>query len=126
MGITINRKIVVKSIVTPELKEELIKQIDNSELQLRNQVDFLEKRLKEIKAENVKRDIKNEINKLNFQFQELERKRKEIESLKMGQEFYQGTVESPVEVELGDNLFEKLGKAEILVNNGEIVEFRNV
>jgi hypothetical protein len=27
---------------------------------------------------------------------------------------------------LGDNLFEKLGKAEILVNNGEIVEFRNV
>lgn len=126
MSIEVNRKIVVKSIVTPELKEEINGQINNAENGLKNNLSILNEKLTDKKNAQFVGQIQNEIVRLNQQLQELSRKRNEIETLDFGQEFYQGTIDSPVSVDLGDNLFEKISKAEILVNNGEVVEFRNI
>ena len=127
MGINISRKISVKSIVTPELKEELGKQMQDAEVQVKQNITALNERLLQVaQNEPVRMQIQNEIQKMSFQEKEIQRKKQEIESLEFGEEFMQGQIEAKTEIELGDNLFEKLTKAEIVVNNGEVVEFRNL
>ncbi|MFW5782444.1 MAG: YlqD family protein [Candidatus Muiribacteriaceae bacterium] len=126
MGLSINRKVVVRSIVTPELLEELGKQISEGRQNLGNSINILNEKMTSTKDITVQSQIRNEVNRLSMQLQEIDRKAAEIERLEMGEEFYQGTVEAPVEIELGDNLFEKMSKSEIIVNNGEVVEFRNL
>ncbi|PLX18541.1 MAG: hypothetical protein C0601_04375 [Candidatus Muiribacterium halophilum] len=126
MGINISRKISVKSIVTPELKEELGKQMEDAEVQVKQNITALNERLLQVNNEPLRAQIQNEIQKMNFQEKEIQRKKQEIESLEFGQEFLQGQLEAKTEIELGDNLFEKLTKAEIVVNNGEVIEFRNL
>lgn len=126
MPVSINRKIIVRSIVTPELKEEIGKQIEETETGLRNNLSLLNERLADKRYQHVVGQIQSEIGRINSQLGELSRKREEITKLEFGQEFYQGTVDSPVDIELGDNLFEKISRAEIIVNNGEVVEFRNI
>jgi len=127
MGIDISRKISVKSIVTPELKEELDKQMQDAEVQIKQNLTALNERLLQV-ADNepVRMQIQNEMQKMSFQEKEIQKKKREIEALEFGQEFLQGQIEAKTEIELGDNLFEKLTRAEIVVNNGEIVEFRNL
>lgn len=126
MSIKVTRKIIVRSLVTPELKEEIGKQVEDAEINLNSNLSLLNERLADSRYKHVQGQIQSEIGRLNVQLGELARKKEEITKLEFGQEFYQGTIDSPVEVELGDNLFEKISKAEIIVNNGEVVEFRNL
>ena len=55
---------------------------------------------------------------------ELEMRLREAQQLELNSEFAQGTVESLVEVKVGDNLFTKLSRAEIIVKDGIIMEIR--
>ncbi|MGM0608633.1 MAG: YlqD family protein [Candidatus Muiribacteriota bacterium] len=127
MSVVINRKISVKSIVTPELKEELGKQIKDAEKQLNTTMNSLNERVKQVgDNQNLISQIQGEMHKVKIQLSEMNKKKSEIESLDFGKEFYQGNLESPIEVALGDNLFQKISNGEIIVNNGEVVEFRNL
>ncbi|MFA5478628.1 MAG: YlqD family protein [Candidatus Muiribacteriota bacterium] len=127
MSVTINRKITVKSIVTPELKDELGKQIDDAKMQINTNISALNERLVRAGSnKGIASQIENEISRLNTQLAEVEKKSEEISKLQFGGEFYQGNLESPIEINLGDNLFEKITRGEIVVNNGEVIEFRNI
>src|SRR5207249_6435603 len=55
---------------------------------------------------------------------ELEMRLREAQQLELNSEFAQGIVESLVEVKVGDNLFTKLSRAEIIVKDGIIMEIR--
>ena len=49
----------------------------------------------------------------------------EAKSLPLNSEFVQGTLEGPVKVTIGDNLYQKVGASEVVVLDGVIVEIRN-
>jgi hypothetical protein len=50
----------------------------------------------------------------------------EAKKLQIGSEFVQGPLEGPVVVSIGDNLYKKVGGAEIVVKDGVIQEIRGV
>ena len=50
----------------------------------------------------------------------------EAKRLQIGTEFVQGPLEGPVHVSIGDNLYKKVGGAEIIVKDGIIQEIRGV
>ena len=55
---------------------------------------------------------------------EMDARLREVEKLEIGNEYRRGAIESFVEVNVGDNLYQKLGGAEVVVKDGVVVEFR--
>lgn len=51
---------------------------------------------------------------------ELDERMKEMEAMQPGTVFTQGTLDSYIDLKVGDNLEEKLGKAEIVIKDGVI------
>lgn len=51
---------------------------------------------------------------------ELDERMKEMEAMQPGTVFTQGTLDSFIDLKVGDNLEEKLGKAEIVIKDGVI------
>jgi hypothetical protein len=56
---------------------------------------------------------------------DLQAKIEEAKKLVLNTEFVQGPLEGPVTVKMGDNLYKKIGAAEILVKDGVVQEIRN-
>ena len=50
----------------------------------------------------------------------------EAKKLQLGTEFVQGPLEGPVNLHVGDNLYKKVGGAEIIVKDGIIQEIRGI
>jgi len=73
-----------------------------------------------------KSQLSNEKAKITASKADLSSKMEEAKSLVLGSEFVQGPLEGPVNVTVGDNLYKKVGAAEILVKDGVIMEIRNV
>ncbi|MDD5091984.1 MAG: YlqD family protein [Candidatus Wallbacteria bacterium] len=133
-SMTVMRKVLVKSIVTDELKRQLKMQMDNA---MRNVTEILknaEKQRKDITRpgtagpaeQQALYSIDTEIGKLKRQLEELRQKQDEYAELKMGSEFMQGVVDSPCEMNVGDSFFERLSQAEIVLKDGEVVEIKNI
>ena len=132
--ITLKCPITIKAKVTEDLKHKLagdIKEnINKVDMELQ-QIAFQSKRMMEeqaqidaqglpalrqhIEAENQKRlDYKNQ----------MLAKLKETENLEIGAEISQGTLEQIITVKVGDDLHEYMS-AEILLEDGKIIAFRN-
>lgn len=135
-GITIIRKVNIRSIVTEALKEELQAQVEHALKDLDVRVQALEK-AKEAALSAADNDsgqngdprlmegIKTELMRIESRRREILHKQKEYQALKLGDRFLQGTLDSLVDVNLGDILPDMLGNAEIVVNDGEIIEITN-
>jgi hypothetical protein len=132
--ITIKCPITIKSKVTEELKQQLAAEIQENikktDLELQ-QIDFHAKRMM---AEQAKQDAQGLValrqqvdaerqKRLEFKNHMLE-KLKETAGLENGSEITQGTLERSVELSIGDDLH-KIMRAEILLEDGKIVAFRN-
>ncbi len=132
MGISINRPVVIKAIVTESFKrlyiqdlEDAIKRIDAIQQQLVSQIRRAElERTLTPQARAVRQQLELEAARQDAAKAELEIRLREAQQLELNAEFAQGTVESLVEVAVGDNLFTKLGRAEIVVKDGIIMEIR--
>ncbi len=132
MAITVARPVVIKAIVTESFKrlytQELQSAIARVE-ELTNQLDA------QIRRSELERQISPQSRAIRQQL-ELERARQEsarlelqarlgeAEGLALHSEFPQGTIDSFTEVKIGDNLFQKIGRTEIVVKDGIIVEVR--
>jgi YlqD protein len=55
---------------------------------------------------------------------ELQARLREAQDLELNSEFTQGTIEGMVEVAVGDNLFDKISRTEIIVKDGIVLEIR--
>lgn len=132
--ITLKVPITIKAKVTEDLKKQIAAEIQDAikkvDMELQ-QIDFHARRLmteqakqdaqgltalrQQIDAEKQKRlDIKNQmLDKL-----------KETAHLEIGAEVVQGNMERLVTVSVGDDLHNLMG-AEILLENGKIIAFRN-
>lgn len=131
--VTINRPVKWKAIVTEQLKEELTQQLQRSlnrvELELQ-QLEFQAKRiLPDLEKQNLKQaltlrnQIQEEREKRRQSKEHIAEQMREVANLSLGQEIQRGTLESWVEVRVGDDLHQLL-QVEIVTKDGKVVELR--
>ncbi|MBU0502098.1 MAG: YlqD family protein [bacterium] len=136
-SVELKRVVMVKAIVTEAFRENLIKELERAIGNIENQgsqittrgksyLDDLKKKGLMQKAAAFKHQIEEERNKQAAAKSDLMMKIEEAKKLELGSEFVQGPLEGPVEVSLGDNLYKKVGGAEIIVKDGIIQEIRGV
>jgi YlqD protein len=131
-SITVHRPVVIKAIVTEGFKrlyvadlEDAIKRVEV----IMQQIDVQSRRV------DLERQVTPQTRALRQQL-EMERARQEValvelrtrlreaQELKLNEEFTQGTLEGTAEVSVGDNLFDKISRTEIIVKDGIILEIR--
>ena len=131
----LNRQIVLKAIVTPRLKEELIAEVREAMDRVNETQDQLEMQSRRVMLELQRTDLNRamafrqqidaEQRKHKELKDDLDERLKEYEGLEMGSEFVRGLLEGQVDLKEGDNLKEKLGQAEIVTEDDIIREIRD-
>lgn len=132
MGLTVTRPVVIKAIVTEGFKrlyiqdlEDSVKRVDVIVQQLDTQIRRTElERQVTPQARAIRQQLELERARQEATRAELTMRLREAQELELNSEFTQGTLESLVEVKVGDNLFTKLGRTEIVVKDGIIMEIR--
>ncbi|MCR4433535.1 MAG: YlqD family protein [Coprothermobacterota bacterium] len=130
----LKQTVLVKAIVTESFRQDLlqklraaIKEIDLGIEQLETQgrrylLGMDSQNIQQMMA--VRQEIEEEKRKQELVKAQLNEKVKEVESLPPDSEYPQGTLEGLVEVKVGDDLFGKIARQEIVIKDGIIVEIR--
>ena len=132
MGLTVTRPVLIKAVVTESFKRLYVQDLEDA---IKRADTILEQITTQIRRSELERQVSAQSRAIRQQLEveharqeaakaELQMRLREAEALQLSTEFTQGTVESLVEVSIGDNLFNKLGRAEILVKDGIILEIR--
>lgn len=131
----IKRQILVKSLVTEILKKDLIEKFNKL-------IELSEKRLNEIVSEEkkflltaptlepnyiqaIKSRLKEQKDEEEKVKEGLVKERENIKNLKEGDVYIHGYVDSFVDLKEGDDFWQKLEKAEIILKDGKILEIKN-
>jgi hypothetical protein len=133
-SIAVKRPIQVIAIVTEDLKQELMQELqeaaDGTQQRI-EQMEFQGRRyLADVQRTNltqamaVRQQLEKEKTKYEDIKKELQQRMQEVTALEIGSEYARGTLESEVEIAVGDNLFEKLGRAQVVIKDGVIQEIR--
>jgi hypothetical protein len=133
-SLTITRPILLHVIVTEQFKQEMEAELqgaaDTTQQRL-DQIDFQARRILAdlqrtdlTQAMQVRQQIEAEKGRHQSAREELLERIKEVRELALGSEFSRGTLEGMVEIKEGDNLYDKLGRTEIVVKDGVVVEIR--
>lgn len=135
--IELKRIVMVKAVVTEAFKDNLVRELErtvaNMDMQLSQMENQSKSYMEDLKKKGMlqqvtqfKNQLANEKARIQAQKQDLLNKIQEARALVLGSEFVQGPLEGPVDVAVGDNLYKKVGAAEILVKDGVITEIRNI
>jgi len=132
MGITVSRPVVIKAVVTESFKrlyiqdlEEAMKRVDAIVLQIDTQIRRAElERQVSPQSRAGRQQLELERARQEATKAELSMRLREAQELALNSEFPQGTMESLVEVSVGDNLFDKIGRTELVVKDGIVLEIR--
>src|SRR3989338_9791321 len=136
-SVELKRVVMVKAIVTEAFKANLVKELERAvgnidaqssqmETQSKTYLEDLKKKGLMQKAAAFKHQFDEEKNRQAAAKADLAMKIEEAKRLQIGTEFVQGPLEGPVDVSVGDNLYKKVGGAEIIVKDGIIQEIRGV
>lgn len=131
-SITVQRPILIKTIVTDAFKrlyvadlEDAIKRVDAVVQQIDVQARRFElERQVSPQSRAVRQQLDLERARQDAARAELTARLREAQDLKLNEEFTQGTIEGIAEVNVGDNLFDKISRAEIIVKDGIVMEIR--
>ena len=121
--VILKRQVVTKAVVTPNFKKFL-------SYELQENVTFYKKKVTEVTAQlNSLSQSDPAIGQLQGELQEAQNyiasesnQRTFINNLEMNSLYSQGPVEGFVTVSVGDNLYEKLGGIEIVVEDGVVTK----
>ncbi|MBC8232503.1 hypothetical protein H8E77_23385 [bacterium] len=132
MTLYVKRPVLIKNIVTENFKTQMIEEFNNAIKQIEIRLEQIEFRGKRMIADIGKKDqrkvsgLQKELNQEHERQgqlkEELEQKLAEIEKLQVGELFISGVYDSPVKIEVGDNIMEKLSQAEIIVQDGVVIQ----
>lgn len=131
-SITVQRPVVIKAIVTESFKrlyaadlEDAIKRVDAVVGQLEVQARRFDlERQVSAQSRAIRQQIDLERARQEAARVELQARLREAQELKLNDEFIQGTLDSLVEVSVGDNLFDRISRTEIIVKDGIVMEIR--
>jgi hypothetical protein len=135
-SISLKRQVAVKAIVTETFKANASNEIQQSLQQMDlnlQQLEFQAKRaitdLEKQKPgpgemDNLKAQIEQERQRLLMSKNELLQRLNIIAQLELNTEFLQGTLDNYVTINVGENLYDKLSNAEIILKDGVVVEIR--
>jgi hypothetical protein len=141
-AIQLMRQVAVKAIVTENFKNQVGSEISRNLQQIDAELQQLEFKAKRAVADIEKRsiqplsaDTKAQIDSIRQQVEtekvrlmqlkeEMTGQNQALAELPLGSVVTQFTVENPVEVRLGENIFQRLEGGEILVKDGVIQEIR--
>lgn len=136
-SVELKRIVMVKAIVTEAFRQNLVRELERAvgnldtqmtqmENQSKNYLEDLKKKGLMQKAAAFKHQFEDEKARQTAARSDLLMKTEEAKRLQIGTEFVQGPLEGPVHVAIGDNLYKKVGGAEIIVKDGIIQEIRGV
>lgn len=141
-AIQLVRQVAVKAIVTENFKAQVAAEINRNLQQIDaelQQLEFkgkraiadLEKRSPQpqspetkIQLETIRGQVETEKMRLLQMKEEMTAQQQALNELPIGSVVTQFTVENPVEVRIGENIFQRLEGGEILVKDGVIQEIR--
>lgn len=134
-AIELKRVVMVKAIVTEAFKGNLVRELERAVGNIDAQTGQITDRSKAYldslkekglmqKAAAFKHKMNEEKERQSAAKADLMMKIEEAKKLQLNTEFVQGPLEGPVDVEVGDNLYKKVGGAEILVKDGIVQEIR--
>jgi hypothetical protein len=136
MALTVKRSIAVQVIVTEKFKEELKAELQEAIEATQRRIDQMDfqgrrfladlQRTDLTQAMNARRQIEAERRRHEALRDDIKRQLEEAEKLELGSEFPRGTLEGVVELNQGDDLFQKLSASQIVVKDGVIIEVREV
>ncbi len=135
--VELKRVVMVKAIVTEGFKDNLVKELERAIKNIDMQVQRMDQQSKAYleglkqkgmmsKAASYKQQLDDEKSRQAAAKADLMLKIEEAKKLVLGTEFVQGPLEGPVDVTIGDNLYKKVGGAEIIVKDGMVQEIRGV
>ncbi len=140
--ILLTRQVAVKAIVTENFKGQVASEINRNLQQIDaelQQLEFkgkraiadLEKRAgtpappeMRVQIEGIRQQVEAEKMRLAQLKEEMSAQQQALAELPIGSVVTQFTVENPIEVRLGENIFQRLEGGEILVKDGVIQEIR--
>jgi len=131
-SITVQRPVVIKVIVTEAFKRLYIGDLEDAAKRVEaviQQIDVQARRF------DLERQVTPQSRALRQQLEierarheatrvELQMRLREAQQLTLNEEFTQGTLEGTVEVAVGDNLFDKISRSEVIVKDGIVMEIR--
>ena len=132
-GITVQRPVIIKAIVTEAFKrlymadlEDAIKRVDAiiQQIDVQARRFELERQVTPQQSRNLRAQLELERQRQEGTKIELQTRMREAQDLELNSEFTQGTIEGMVEVAVGDNLFDKISRTEIIVKDGIVLEIR--
>ncbi len=134
MSVTIKREVILRSIVTDQLKEQLAAELQRAADEVAQniqQIDFNTKayisdlqRMDLQQAMSVRKRVEAEKKRQQELHDALMERKQQVEVLDNDTEVIRGTIESFVEVDEGDDLSIFLGGTEIVTKDDIIVEIR--
>ena len=135
--VELKRVVMVKAIVTEAFKDNLVKELERAVKNIDLQVNRMEAQSKTYleglkakgmmsKAASYKQQLDDEKARQSAAKADLVMKIEEAKKLILGTEFVQGPLEGPVSISVGDNLYKKVGGAEIIVKDGVVQEIRGI
>jgi hypothetical protein len=132
MGITIIRPVVVKAVVTESFKRQYLSELEDMIRRLDAVIGQIDTQIRRAELERqitpqsraLRQQLELERSRQEAARAELSARLREAEALELHSEFSQGTVESLVELSVGDNFFARLTRTEVVVKDGIVIEIR--
>ncbi len=134
MSVTIKREIVLRSVVTDRLKKQLADELQRAAAEIEQRVEQIDAQTKQYIAElqradlqqamAVRKRVEEEKEKQTQLLDAIKERQQQVEVLDNGSEIVRGTLESHVEVNVGDDLATVLGGTEIVTKDDVVIEIR--
>lgn len=132
MGMTVVRPVVVKAIVTETFKKQYLAELEDAAKRLDAVITQIDTQIRRAELERqltpqsraFRQQLEVERSRQEAARMELQARIKEANALEINAEFSQGTVESMVALNVGDNFFTRLARAEIIIKDGIVIEIR--
>jgi len=130
----LKRAVVLTVVVTENYKKRISDELRQAMERVdanRGQIQFqLDRYVNEVaksdlnQAAQIREKLNEEKARLMDLRSALDARMREVEKLEIGNEYRRGEIEGLVEINIGDNLYQKLAGTEVIVKDGIIIEIR--
>ncbi len=134
MSVTIKREVILRSIVTDQLKKQLRDELHRAAGEIEQRIRQIDEQTKRYitdlqradlqQAMAVRKRVEEEKGKQTQLLDAIKERQQQVEVLDNGTEIVRGTLESHVEVNVGDDLATLLGGTEIVTKDDVVIEIR--